>query len=214
MMTLSLLADSVRDDGALSAAARQRMGIVKQEMFRVVQLIAESMSPDTATARAEMVDIRQIADEAAQLADLAYDTPVTVVPGGPAVISISASLLRRVFRNLVDNAVRAAGPGGRVSISIEQKPETVVEIADTGPGFGRTPSGGSGLGLTVVRELLHAAGGRLDIATEPAGGTRVRVTFSPDPEYAEQPPVHADGTQPVCPGPGLSLESKARAVVP
>jgi signal transduction histidine kinase len=130
------------------------------------------------------------------------------------VISISTSLLRRVLRNLVDNAVRAAGPGGQVSIRIQQKPETAVEIADTGPGFGRTPSSGSGLGLTVVRELLHAAGGRLAIATEPAGGARVRVTFSPDPEYAEQPPVHAAGTQPVCPGPGPSLESKARAVVP
>jgi len=208
MMTLSLLADAVRDDGALSAAARQRMEIVKQEMFRIVQLIADSMSPDTATARAELVDIRQIADEAAQLAGLAYDTPVTVEPGGPAVISINTSLLRRVLRNLVDNAVGAAGPGGQVFVRIEQKAETVVEIADTGPGFGRAPASASGLGLTIVRELLRAAGGRLDIATEPAGGARVRVIFSPDPGQ-EEPPVHADGPL----GLGPSLESKSRAPV-
>jgi signal transduction histidine kinase len=213
MMTLSLLADSVRDDGALSSAARQRMEIVKQEMFRIEQLVAEFMSPDAATARAEMVDIREIAVEAAQLAGLAYDTSVTVEPGGPAVISISTSLLRRVLRNLLDNAVRAAGPGGQVSIRIEQKPETVVEIADTGPGFGRAPSGAAGLGLTVVRELLHAAGGRLDIATEPAGGARVRVTFSPDPQDNEQPPVLADRAQSVGQGLGPSLESKATATV-
>jgi signal transduction histidine kinase len=213
MMTLSLLADSVSDDGALSSAARQRMEIVTQEMFRIVQFIAESMSQDAATARAEMVNIRDIADEAAQLAGLAYDTAVTVEPGGPAVISISASLLRRVLRNLVDNGVRAAGPGGHVSIRIEQKPETVVEIADTGPGFGRAPSGAAGLGLTVVRELLHAAGGRLDMATGPAGGARVRVTFSPDPQYEEQPPVHADPAQPVSQGFGPSPESTARVTV-
>ena len=213
MMTLSLLADSVRDDGALSSAARHRMEIVTQEMVRLVQLIGESMSPDVATARAEMVDIRQIADEVAQLAGLAYDTAVRVEPGGPAVISVSASLLRRVLRNLVDNAVRAAGPGGQVSIRVEQKPETVVEIADTGPGFGRAPAGAAGLGLTVVRELLHVAGGRLDVATEPAGGARVRVTFSPDLCCEEQPPVHAARAQPVCQGFGPPLGSKARATV-
>ena len=180
VMTLSLLADSVCADGALSVTARQRMEIVKQEMFRIMELI-DSMSPDAACARAELIDVRQVADEVARLVSLAHDTAVTVQPGGPAVISVSASLLSRVLRNLVDNAVRAAGPNGQVSIKIEQKIQTVLEIADTGPGFGDGPSGGAGLGLTVVRNLLHAAGGRLDIGNNPAGGARVRVTFGPDP---------------------------------
>ena len=192
MMTLSLLADSVCDDGALSSAARDRMEIVKQEISRIVQLIADFIPPDAATARAERVDIRAIADEAAQLAGLTYDTEVRVEPGGPAAISINPSTLRRVVRNLVDNAVRAAGPGGQVSIRIEQKPQTVLEITDTGPGFGFGPSGATGLGLTVVRNLLHAAGGRLDIGGDPEGGTRVRVTFGPGPGYGGQQPVLAD----------------------
>ena len=184
MMTLSLLADSVCEDGALPSAARQRMEIVKQEIFRIVQLIADFAPSDAATAWAERVDIRAIAAEAAQLAGLTYDTGVTVEPGGPAVISINPSTLRRVLRNLVDNAVRAAGPSGQVLIRVEQTQETVLEIADTGPGFGLGPSGASGLGLTVVRKLLDAVGGRLDVATDPGVGARVRVTFSPDAEYS------------------------------
>ena len=212
MMTLSLLADSVCDDGALSSAARDRMEIVKQEISRIVQLIADFMPPDAATARAERVDIRAIADEAAQLAGLTYDTEVRVEPGGPAAISINPSTLRRVLRNLVDNAVRAAGPGGQVLIRVDQTHETALEIADTGPGFGRGPSGAAGLGLAVVRELLHAAGGRLDVATDPAGGARVRVTFSPGAEYSGQPPVQADGAQPVHQCFGPSAESKAGAM--
>ncbi|HUC24072.1 MAG TPA: ATP-binding protein [Streptosporangiaceae bacterium] len=192
VMTLSLLADSVCDDGALSATAGQRMKIVKQEIFRIVELITDSMSPDAASARTEMIDLRQAADEVAQLVSMAHGTAVTVQPGGPAMISVSTSLLWRVLRNLVDNAVRAAGPGGQVSIRIEQKPQTVLEITDTGPGFGFGPSGATGLGLTVVRNLLHAAGGRLDIGGDPEGGTRVRVTFGPGPGYGGQQPVLAD----------------------
>jgi signal transduction histidine kinase len=184
MMTLSLLADSVCEDGALPSAARHRMEIVKQEIFRILQLIADFAPSDAATARAERVDIRAIAGEAAQLAGLTYDTGVTVEPGGPAVISINPSILRRVLRNLVDNAVRAAGPSGQVLIRVEQTQETVLEIADTGPGFGLGPSGATGLGLTVVRNLLDAVGGRLDVATDPGGGARVQVTFSPDAEYS------------------------------
>ncbi len=194
MMTLSLLAESVRDDGALSAAARERMEIVKQEMFRIVELIADSTSPDPAAARTELVNIRDIAKEAAQLARLAYDTSVTVEPGVPAVISINPVTLRRVLRNLIDNAVRAAGPGGLVWIRIEHEPETAIEITDTGPGFGRGPSGAAGLGLTVARKLLDTAGGKLDIGTGPGGGARVRVTFGGDREDGDRSAVHAHGT--------------------
>ena len=200
VMTLSLLADSVCGEGALSATAGQRMEIVKQEIFRIVELIADSMSPGTASARTEAIDLRQAAGEVAELVSVAHGTAVTVHPGGPAVISISASLLWRVLRNLVDNAARAAGPGGQVTIRIEQELHTVLEIADTGPGFGCGTSGAAGLGLTVVRNLLHAAGGRLDIANDPEGGASVRVTFGLDPGHGRdpgdgrQPPMLADAT--------------------
>lgn len=183
MMTLSLLADSVRDDSALSAGSRERMELVMQEMFRIVDIIAESMSPDGAPPRPELVDIRQLADEIAQLAGLAYATEVIVEPGSPAVIRIGPSVLWRVLANLVDNAVRAAGPGGQVTIRIEQEPDTIVEVADTGPGFGLGQSGAAGLGLTVARQLLDAAGGRLDVENDSGGGARIRVSFGPDDEY-------------------------------
>jgi signal transduction histidine kinase len=187
MMTLSLLADSVRDDSALSADSRQRMELVMQEMFRIVDIIADSMPTDARPA-ASAVDIRLLANEVAHLAGIAYDTTVAVEPGRPAVIRIGASLMWRVLANLVDNAVRAAGPGGRVDIRIEQELDTVLEVTDNGPGFGGGgPAGAAGLGLTVVRELLDSADGRLDVSDAPNGGARVRVTFSLDREYRMAP---------------------------
>jgi signal transduction histidine kinase len=177
LMTLSLLADAVRDDSALSADSRQRMELVMQEMFRIVDIIADAMPTDARRAKPSPVDIRTLAHEVAQLADLAYDTAVTVAPGRPAVMHVSASLLWRVLANLVDNAVRAAGPGGRVTIRIDQELETALEVTDNGPGPGAGRPGVAGLGLTVVRQLLDSADGRLDISAAPTGGTCVRVTF-------------------------------------
>jgi signal transduction histidine kinase len=177
LMTLSLLADAVRDDSALSADSRQRMELVMQEMFRIVDIIADAMPTDARPAKPSPVDIRTLANEVAQLADLAYDTAVTVAPGRPAVMHVSASLLWRVLANLVDNAVRAAGPGGRVTIRIDQELETALEVTDNGPGPGAGRPGVAGLGLTVVRQLLDSADGRLDISEAPTGGTCVRVTF-------------------------------------
>jgi len=213
MMTLSLLAESVRNDDGLSASARQRMEIVTTEIFRIVELITGSVTPDATMTRAELVDVREIAGEAAEITGLAYDTTVTVDPGDPAVMSISASLLRRVLRNLVDNAVRAAGPGGQVTIRIEQNPATVLEISDTGPGFGHGPLGMAGLGLTVVRTLLQAAGGRIDIDDAAHGGGRVRVTFSPDYDYPGPLLARAGAPEPVCQCLGSPAEPRSTAAV-
>ena len=187
LMTLSLLADSVRDDSALSADSRQRMELVMQEMFRIVDIIADSMPSGTRPATPGAVDIRALANEVAHLAGLAYSTTVTVAPGGPAVIRIGASLMWRVLANLVDNAVRAAGPGGRVDIRIEQGLDTVLEVTDSGPGFGGSPHGAAGLGLTVVRQLLDSAGGRLDVGEAASGGACVRVTFGLSREHRTAP---------------------------
>lgn len=185
MMTLSLLAESVRDDSAPSVDARRRMELVMQEMFRIVDIIADSTGVETARpVAAGAVDIRRLANEIAQLAVLAHDTTVAVEPGGPAVIEVGPTLMWRVLANLVDNAVMAAGPGGRVDIKIEQELDTVVEVVDSGPGFGcRGPDSTPGTGLTVVRQLLDDARGRLEITDRPGGGARVRAIFGVEREY-------------------------------
>lgn len=178
MMTLSLLMDSVRDDNALSAESRRRMDVVMQEMFRIVDVIADSIPARPRLASPSAVDMRALASDVAYVAALAYDTTIVVEPGAPAFIPIGASVLWRVLGNLVDNAVRAVGPGGRVDIRIHRDVDTVLEIADDGPGFGGDPPHVAGLGLTVVRHLLASAGGRLDVSNGTGGGGRVRVTFA------------------------------------
>jgi signal transduction histidine kinase len=189
-MTLSLLAESVGSDDAIRGESRRRIELVKQEMFRALDIITDHLAvddPGPATPGADPPDIRELASEAAQLAGLAYGATVELLPGAPATASVSSAVAWRVLSNLVDNAARSAGVGGHVQIRVWQDADTnggssprtatVIDVLDDGPGIGRAPSGLAGLGLSVVRQLVDAAGGRLEVTDRPHGGTRARVVF-------------------------------------
>jgi signal transduction histidine kinase len=103
--------------------------------------------------------------------------------------------LRRVLRNVVDNAARHAS--GRVSFALAQHDgEVVLRVDDDGAGIApgerervlerfvrlddarARDAGGSGLGLAIVAELVTAHGGRVTVGDSPLGGTRVELAFS------------------------------------
>jgi signal transduction histidine kinase len=165
---------------------------------RLEQLIAQLLVLAKADAH-QLAARRQPVDLAALLADLAAATPA---PG----ISIDLSVpprtmtagnpedLSRMFRNLLDNAVRYARH--RVLVTAAAGPEgIVVEIADDGPGipaeerervFGRfvrldasreQASGSAGLGLAIAREIATAHGATIVLTEAPGGGTRAVVTL-------------------------------------
>ncbi len=103
--------------------------------------------------------------------------------------------LRRVVRNLADNAARHAS--ARVDFSLsEQDGKVRFTVDDDGPGipeFERErvlkrfvrldearsrDEGGSGLGLAIVDEVVRAHGGLLLIGQAPAGGARIEITIA------------------------------------
>jgi two-component system OmpR family sensor kinase len=109
------------------------------------------------------------------------------------VINGDPIALRRLFNNLLDNAVKYGGDA-RVRIS-GLDGEAIVEIDDHGPGLPERelervfepfhrhdPSrsretGGIGLGLAVVRSVARAHGGDAGLSNRPGGGLRARVTL-------------------------------------
>ena len=113
--------------------------------------------------------------------------------GPPVLVPGNRDSLARLVRNLVDNA---QDHGATVHVTVRREESTaVIEVDDDGPGipvddrervFDRwtrldtardRPSGGSGLGLTLVREIAAAHGGSAAITDSPLGGARARVTL-------------------------------------
>ncbi|MFY9887587.1 MAG: ATP-binding protein [Streptosporangiaceae bacterium] len=194
IMTVSLLAESLQADAALSPESRRRSELVVQETARALGMLADGAAPAPAVAeelqeQAQLIDARLLADQVARLAGMAYPATVALLPGPPAYMQISPMLVWRVLWNLVENAARAAGPAGRVEIAVRRAAGTIIEVTDDGPGYGNGAQGMAGLGLRVVRQLVAASGGQLEIGSGPGGGTRMRAEFGARCDRIALPPM-------------------------
>ena len=112
------------------------------------------------------------------------------------LINADAERLKQIFLNLFKNAVEAMPSGGKLSVSaFPQAQNLVINVSDTGSGipegvdifqpFTTTKPHGSGLGLSVVRELLSAHGGTISYTSKKGAGTTFQIVLplpSPTPE--------------------------------
>jgi len=90
-------------------------------------------------------------------------------------IRLDPVMLRRMIANLLDNATRAAGPAGTVTVEVARRGEAMLlTVEDDGPGFGGLAPGHE-LGLsTVARRAAHHRG-RLECGRGSLGGGRVSL---------------------------------------
>lgn len=179
LATLVSLVEVVRGDAGLSAASAVQLHRARIELGMLFSLIGNWV--DGSPVAGDEVDVRALAGDVAQLAEVEHAVRVDLLPGDEVRLAINVAPVWRVLANLVDNAARAAGPAGRVEVAVDgAADEVVVEVSDTGPGFGPAEDGLSGVrstGLRVVTSLLDAVGGRLEVGEGFANGTRVRAVF-------------------------------------
>lgn len=190
-------------DGADLAELLALMDAESRRLTRLVDdLLTLSQADEHGLIRVESRDVDLDDLVAGEALRIASTTALSVrVQVQPVRVSGDVLQLARVVRNLIDNAVRAAV--GTVRVSVRRDGSWAeLSVEDDGPGIPEPDrqrvferfirlgddrsraSGGSGLGLPIVRELVRSHGGQVTVQDSPLGGARltVRIPAQPPPQ--------------------------------
>jgi len=200
------------------ATARERfLGIMKTQAHRMTRLVDDLLSLSRIELREHVaptraVDLARIARQMVETqGPLARERGVelTLETDGPHPVPGERDELLRVVENLVENAVKYGGSGGRVVVSITRvaepaprRAEVVLAVRDEGPGIApehiprlterfyrvdvasSRDQGGTGLGLAIVKHIVNRHRGRLVIESTIGAGTTVRAIL---PAFVAEP---------------------------
>ena len=178
------LAGAALIEADLPEGARSRLEqIVELAAWQsdVVENWLEAAAGDAAPM-ADRTDAVQVVNAAAAAERLIWAGDLTLIwSPEPVLIRMCPVVLRRMTANLLDNAIRAAGPSGTVTVEVTRcDSRMLLTVEDDGPGFGSPVKReglamGHGLGLsTVARQAIHC-GGRLECGQSSLGGGRVSL---------------------------------------
>jgi signal transduction histidine kinase len=189
---LAVLSANVDMLGDTAIAAKLRYDV--ELMSRIVsQLLLVARLETLNIGLDEQVDLRSAAREAAEnLGPLAISMCKTLEadePARPVFVRGNRPVIIAAVRNLIENGLIHSPTGGIVRIRVTSTPS--IEVHDSGPGvppemrakiferFWRAENSkeGAGLGLSIVRRIMHALNGSVSVSTAPEGGAQFSLVF-------------------------------------
>lgn len=187
--------DGVLKDEAANLAAMHEEASRLSALLDDLSHLAEAQRPGL-LLRKGLVDLAQVGERQARSfsprfkekgIDFATDLRPVDVEG-------DAGRLEQVVANLLSNALRYTEPGGSVSLRVDATSDTtLLEVRDTGIGISEEDlphvftrfwrgeksrsreTGGAGIGLSIVQELVRAHAGRVEVASSPGKGATFRI---------------------------------------
>lgn len=189
--------------GEIGPAQREVAAIMRQNALRLQQLIENLLSHSARQAQAQNLDVSTF-DLVAVVAGAFVNQRLTLAARRirivrevePVLLNADRARLRLVFDNLLSNAVKFTPEGGTIVARARRSADgLVIDFADSGPGIpkeerdrifepfytGRTPQAGplkgTGIGLSIVQELVAAHGGKVQIIDGEFSGAHFRITL-------------------------------------
>ena len=203
LASIKLLSDSILQNDMDPETVKEFVGDIGNEADRLnrmsQKLLLLAKTEDSAEEDLEIVQIAPTIERVVKMlsviaqaqnikikTDLIHDCPVL----------IQEDDLYQIIFNLVENGIKYNVPNGKLSITLRRMEDTaIIHIQDTGVGIAQDAlthiferfyrvdkarsrkSGGSGLGLSIVRILVERNKGTISVASTPGSGTEFTVTF-------------------------------------
>ncbi len=200
----------MEEAGQDSRIAR-RLQIVQEQISKVTTIVrtmldhARRPMPRQPTSVAQLVE--RVCDVARPKLDASGVTLKLTIDGGIATVDADIVQLELALLNLITNALDAMPDGGALAITVSPSPAGVrIEVADTGSGIAaellprifdpwvttKSAGHGSGLGLSITRDVVSSHGGTISVASDPGGG----ATFTIELPAASEPAPAGQGQAP------------------
>lgn len=194
--------EQLAEGTAVGTSTKKSASIILRATTRMNRLVEDLLdlskieSGQPVSIECSDTDVVELAREAAdQFEPIAASRGVTVIAAGgpPVVAQCDADRIRQVLENLVGNAVKFSSSGGVVRVRATRYEAGVsLEVSDEGVGIpsvqlprifdaywqgGEQRRRGAGLGLSIVKAIVDAHGGRVAASSVVGQGTTITVTL-------------------------------------
>lgn len=210
LATIAKLAEVIAAEPGLGREAGDRVHSLEVEIRRLSVLLEEEIEGGGEIRLPEtLVRVDRAAHEVVETLEPTTTAQLRCLTE-PVQSAVSLTGLWRAMRNLVDNAVCAASPSGKVEVRVfSENGFAVIEVDDDGPGFGHSRGGLASLGLGIVQDFVGRYDGSLAISQGTLGGCCVRICLPAVPvlDLIESASIEASIQSSV----GASIQSSAEA---
>ena len=204
--SISAAAETLAEGGVPEAEASELSGLILRQTGRMRELIDDLMDLAQIESGAVVLEreplplLLLLTEVAGDLSAAARDQGIDVHVSGDPEVTVPGDRRRvgQIVRNLLDNAIKFSPPGGRVDVeAFHSARRPGFSVTDQGPGVARAERDkifqrfyqvdrsrsktrpGSGLGLSIVKHLVHIHGASIEVSDAPNRGARFVVTFPP-----------------------------------